>query len=70
MATQFIINEKGEKTAVVLSLEEYEQLLNQNNTKEFTDEYKLMMDKMLAEEDNGTAEYNSYQHIKDRFLNR
>ncbi|RYE27470.1 MAG: hypothetical protein EOP42_19200 [Sphingobacteriaceae bacterium] len=70
MATQFIVNEKGEKTAVVLSLEEYQTLLNQHNQYELTDEYKQMMDEMMADEDNGTARYTSYQEVKDRFLNR
>lgn len=70
MATQFIINEKGEKTAVVLSLEEYQTLLNHHNQYELTAEYKQMMDQMLAEEENGTAKYASYQEVKNRFLNR
>lgn len=70
MATQFIVNDKGEKTAVVLSLEEYEQLLNRNIPSTLSNEYKSMIDQMMAEEENGTAEYKSYQEIKDRFLNR
>lgn len=68
MATQFIVNEKGEKTAVLLSLEEYEKLINQHKQYELTDDYKLMMDEMLAEEENGTAKYISHQEIENRFL--
>lgn len=36
---------------------------------ELTEEYKLMIDKMLEEETNGEAEYVSAEHIRDRFLN-
>jgi PHD/YefM family antitoxin component YafN of YafNO toxin-antitoxin module len=68
MATQFITTDKGEKTAVIIPISEYEDLLHQHHlTLELTDEYKLMMDKMLEEENNGKAEYVSYQSIKDKF---
>ncbi len=60
MATQFIVCEKGEKIAVVLSLEEYQSLINQLKHYELNDEYKFMMDEMLAEEEKGTARYASY----------
>ncbi|QKJ30819.1 hypothetical protein HQ865_14030 [Mucilaginibacter mali] len=52
MATQYIVNDKGEKTAVQQKLE-------------LTDEYKKMIDTMLATEN--TAKYVSYGTIKERF---
>ncbi len=71
MATQFIVNEKGEKTAVVLSIDDYENLLQQHHFEfELTDEYKLMIDEMTSQEENGQAEYKTLQEIKTRFLNR
>lgn len=70
MATQFITNNKGEKTAVVLSLEEYGDLLTQKSPSELTEDYKAMMDEMLEEEEKGTAEYISYKTVKERFLSR
>jgi hypothetical protein len=69
MTTQFITNDKGEKTAVIIPISEYEDLLHQHHLNlELTDEYKAMMDRMLDEEDNGKAEYISFQDIKNRFL--
>ncbi len=71
METQFIVNDKGEKTAVVLSLEDYENLLNRGNFDfELSDEYKIMIDNMTKQEENGQAEYKTLQEIKTRFLNR
>ena len=71
MATQFIVNEKGEKTGVVLSLEDYEILLNRGNINfELSDEYKTMIDNMTRQEENGKAEYKTLQEIQTRFLNR
>ena len=68
MTTQFITNDKGEKTAVIIPISEYEDLLHQHHLNlELTDEYKKMMDDMLDEESNGKAEYVSYKNIKDRF---
>lgn len=71
MATQFIVNEKGERTAVVLSLEDYENLLNQSFFNvELSDEYKAMIDNMTKQEEKGQAEYKSLEEVKTRFLNR
>ncbi len=50
METQFIVNNKGERTAVVLSIEDYENLLHQHHLNlELTDEYKLMIDGMIEQ---------------------
>jgi PHD/YefM family antitoxin component YafN of YafNO toxin-antitoxin module len=68
MATQFITNDKGEKTAVIIPIDEYENLLHQHHLNlDLTDEYKKMMDGMLEEENDGRAEYMSYTIIRDRF---
>ncbi len=68
MSTQFITNEKGQKTAVIVPIAEYEDLLHQHHIDlELTDEYKSMIDSMIGEEENGTAKYVSAQNIKDRF---
>ena len=68
MTTQFITNAKGEKTAAIVPIGEYEDLLHQHHVNlELTDEYKLMIDKMLDEENSGNAQYVSYKSIKDRF---
>jgi len=69
MATQFITNNKGEKTAVIIPISEYEDLLHQHHLNlELTDEYKSLMDAMLDQENSGKAEYVSFKTIKDRFL--
>ena len=40
MATQFIINSRGEKTAAIVPINEYEDLLHKHHLKfELTDEY-------------------------------
>lgn len=68
MATQFITNEKGKKTAVIIPISEYEDLLHQHHINlELTDEYKTMIDSMLEDEDKGKAKYVSLKHIKDKF---
>jgi len=68
MSTQFITNGKGKKTAVIIPINEYEDLLHQHHLDlELTDEYKTMIDSMLKEEENGQANYTSFQHIKNRF---
>lgn len=68
MSTQFITNDRGEKTAVIIPITEYEDLLHHHHLNlELTDEYKIMMDRMLKQEDSGKAEYVSYKTIKDRF---
>jgi len=71
MTTQFITNEKGEKTAVIIPISEYEDLLHQHHLNlDLTDEYKKMMDNMVDEENVGKAKYVSFSHIKDRFLHK
>jgi hypothetical protein len=68
MSTQFITNNKGEKTAVIIPISEYEDLLHHHHLNlELTDEYKIIMDAMLDEENSGIIEYVSFQSIKDRF---
>lgn len=50
MATQFITNDKGERTAVIVPINEYEDMLHQHHLNlELTDDYKVMMDKMLEQ---------------------
>jgi hypothetical protein len=68
MSTQFITNDKGEKTAVIIPLTEYEDLLHHHHLNlELADEYKNMIDWMLKQEDSGKGEYVSYKNVKDRF---
>jgi hypothetical protein len=71
MSTQFITNDKGERTAVIIPISEYEDLLHQHHLNlELTDEYKTMIDEMLAEEENSQPKYISYEDIKRRFLGK
>ncbi len=71
MATQFVTNDKGEKTAVIIPINEYEDLIHQHHLNlELSDDYKLMMDEMLDKELSGEAKYVSYQHIKESFLHQ
>ena len=68
MSTQFITNEKGKKMAVIIPINEYEDLLHQHHLDlELTDEYKTMIDSMIKQEENGQASYTSFQNIKNRF---
>ncbi len=68
MATQFITNDNGIKTAVIIPITEYEDLQHQHHLNlELTDEYKTMMDVMLEQEDSGQAKYVFFQNIKDCF---
>jgi hypothetical protein len=70
MATQFITNDKGERTSVIIPINEYEDMVHQHHVDlVLTDDYKEMMDKMLAEED-GDITYISAQSIKDKFMNK
>lgn len=70
MATQFITNDKGERTSVIIPINEYEDMVHQHHVDlALTDDYKAMMDKMLAEED-GNITYISAQSIKDKFMNK
>jgi len=69
MSTQFITNGKGKKTAVIIPINEYEDLVHQHHLKlELTDEYKNMIDNMLQQEADGSARYVSLSNIKSRFL--
>jgi hypothetical protein len=69
MSTQFITNSKGEKTAVILPINEYEDLVHQHHLNlELTDEYKTMIDNMLQQEADGLAQYVSFNDIKSRFI--
>jgi len=71
MNTPFVTNDKGEKTAVIIPISEYEDLLHQHHIDlELTDEYKGMIDAMIDEEEKGTARYVSAQHIRNRFKNK
>ncbi len=71
MHTQFITNDKGEKTAVIVPITEYEDLLHQHHLNlELTEEYKKMLDTMLEQERSGTAQYISPASIRDRFFRK
>jgi hypothetical protein len=71
MATQFITNDKGEKTAVIVPITEYEDLLHQHHLNlELTDEYKTMIDAMIEQEDTGKAKYVPFNDIKSQFLRK
>ncbi|MEO6851381.1 MAG: hypothetical protein ABI203_10540 [Mucilaginibacter sp.] len=71
MATQFITNDKGEKTSVIIPIAEYENLLRQHHLNlELTNEYKNNIDAMLEQEENGKAQYVAFEHIKNRFLKK
>jgi hypothetical protein len=68
MATQFIINNKGERTAVIVPMREYEDMLHQHHLNlELTDDYKTMIELMIEQETNGDARYVTYENIKERF---
>ncbi len=71
MATQFIVNEKCEKTAAILPIDEYENLLHQHHVElALTEDYKVMIDEMLEKERSGEAEYVSMETIKSRFKSK
>ena len=71
MATQFITNQEGKKTAVIIPISEYEDLLHQHHISlDLTDEYKKMIDGMLDDEAQGKAEYVSFEQIKSRFQSK
>ena len=68
MTTQFITNDKGEKTGVIIPITEYENLIHQHHLDlELTDEYKSMIDNMLQQETDGQAEYLSFEYIKSTY---
>lgn len=69
MGTQFITNERGEKTAVIIPIAEYEDLLHQCHLKlELTDDYEKMIDVMLDDETKGNAQYVPYQEVREKFI--
>lgn len=71
MATQFIINDKGERTAAIVPINEYEDMLHQHHVDlEVSDEYKKMIDKMLDDDANGQARFVSADSIRTRFMNK
>jgi len=71
MITQFITNSQGEKTAVIIPINEYEDLVHQHHVNlALSDDYKIMIDKMFEEEENGKAEYVSYDTIKKKFAGK
>ena len=66
MTTQFIVNDKGEKTAAIVPISEYENLLHQHQINlEVSDEYKAMIDAMI---DDPNPQYVSAEAIKTRFM--
>ena len=68
MTTQFIVNEKGERTSVIIPIDEFEELINIAQVHlEPGPKYKAMIDQMLKEEEDGTAEYVSLEEIKKKF---
>jgi hypothetical protein len=71
MGTQFITNGKGKTTAVIIPIQEYEDLVHQHHLNlELTDEYKSMIDIMLQQEADGQAQYLSLDKIKNRFTGK
>jgi hypothetical protein len=68
MTTRFITNAKGEKTAAIIPIGEYEDLLHQHHVNlELTDEYKSMIDKMLKRKVTEKPGYVSYKTLKISF---
>lgn len=68
MSTQFITNEQGEKTAAIIPINEYEDMLHQHHLElELKDEYKMMIDAMIEEEEKGAAQYVSLETISNKF---
>ncbi|GAA4328609.1 hypothetical protein GCM10023149_32730 [Mucilaginibacter gynuensis] len=69
VAIQFITDNKGKRTAAIIPIHEYENMLHRHHLDlELIDEYKQMIDKLLEEEANGTAKHISVESIKERFL--
>lgn len=68
MTTQFIINDKGERTTAIVPINEYENLLHQHHIElELSEEYKSMIDEMLEKEEKGESRYVSLETIRSRF---
>jgi hypothetical protein len=69
MAIQFIVNDQGEKKAVIIPINVYENLLHQRHVNmELSDEYRSMIDNMIDDEITGKAKFVSAEIIKKRFL--
>ena len=68
MTTQFITNDKGEKTAVIIPINEYENMIHQHHLNlELTDDYKILMDNMLKDEEEDQPLYIKLEAIKKKF---
>ena len=68
MATQFTINDKGERTAAIVPIDEYENMLHQHHMQlELSEEYESMIDEMLEKDERGESLFVSLENIKDRF---
>jgi len=71
MTTQFITNEKGERTSVIIPINEYEDLIHQHHLNlELTDDYKAMIDKMIFDEESGAAKYTSIEDVESKFMRK
>lgn len=68
MSNQFVINEQGQRIAVIVPIAEYEELLHKRHiTLDLTDEYKTMIDEMIEQERNNVVQYTPDSQIKERF---
>jgi len=68
MDIRFILDSKGEKTAIIIPINEYEDFLYRSHrVLEITDEYKNMIDAILIEEDEQTVSYLTLVDIRKRF---
>lgn len=68
MATSYIVNDKGERTGVIIPVHEFEDLIHQNHLSlELTNEYKQMIDDLLNKEANGDSTYLTFDDVKTRF---
>jgi len=69
MIAQFVTDDNGKIISAIIPINKYEDFLHKRHLKfELTDEYKLMMNKMLAKEANETTKYVSFETIKAKFL--
>ena len=68
MDIQFILNDQGEKTSVIITINEYEGFLHKRHQNlELTEEYKIMIDEMMEQEAKQTPQYLSLADIKKTF---
>jgi hypothetical protein len=69
MATQYIVNDKGEKTAVIVPINEYENLLHQHQYDlELSDGYKSMINQVMDKEDHEKVRYITFKDVKKQLL--